>query len=417
MANNTKTKLSEFEVHKGLYDVIKENIDSIPDGALIFTNDKNVPVPTQADEGKALYVDSFGRYVLRPQAPSQTFTYDTYQQFLDSVDYTQEETRAVLNGLYDEFGVYISADVIGIGADVYFRAVETPDLWLSAKVVLGQVADGSAFFTELETKGMGNGVLIVSGENLENTEYVEGQLYYCTSSSDSFEANTLYCGTSSGIIKLSSSIVSVSPEIKSFTCISGTYEIGSVITSVPYTFSLKKASEFASLQFIFGGSVIHTLTSFSTTSGSFSYTINNTSVGTKTMTLKGTFLDGNTSSKSASYYVYSRQYYSGLNVETMTTEIANENYSSVVSSTSDIKTYLQGSLPSSVTLELGDTPTYAWFIIPSNLTINTLKSGGFDFPFTQQDNISITNSLGATITYKVYRSSNQVYGSVVVNIN
>lgn len=419
MANKDKIFQENIEFHQGLYELIKENIKDIPDGSIILTTDKNLPIPSINDEGKGIYVDSFGRYVLRDQPPSQNYTYDTYEQFLTSIEYEQLSDRARLKGLVDENGNYVTADFLKIGADIYFRQVEVPDLWLSRKIVEGQIQDGSAFFAELETKGSGSGVLIVSGENLETTEYAEGQLYYCTSSSDSFSANTLYCGKSGGIMKITSTNVSIDPDILSFSAVSGTYEIGSVITTIPYSYSLKKSNQFATLDFIYNSNIIHTLSNFTNTSGSFNYTINNTSVGTKTIQLKGTLKDGKTKSRNASYYVYARQYYGDSEyTDVMTSEIANNVYPNITESDQWINTFLQGSLPTSINLNYEDNYyNYVWFLIPTNLTINTLKSGGFDFPFIQQDNITMTNKLGAEVSYKVYRSANMVTGEITIDIN
>lgn len=265
-----------------------------------------------------------------------------------------------------------------------------------------------------------NLVELVEGTTLEEVEYEEGCLYYVTSNSDSFTKDTLYYGKDGGIMKLSASEVSLTPDITSFSVggASGTKEVGSSTNLTNYSFTLKKYAKFSSLKITSGGAtIVDNITPSSTKTENISYTLNNSTTGTKTITLTGTLKDGGTKTKSVNYSVLARQYYGSSSDEVLTSETGTTLFGNLTSSSSSAKTYLQSGRITTLSLSLGDTPTYIYFVIPTNMNINAMTSGPLSFPYIKQSNITITNSFGANVEHKVYRSANKVYGDVSITIS
>lgn len=88
-----------------------------------------------------------------------------------------------------------------------------------------------------------------------------------------------------------------------------------------------------------------------------------------------------------------------------------------MSDTSTLKTVLNNSLPSSISLSVGNTAQYVYLVVKSSLSINTLKSGGFDVPYQLLDTVTFTNHFDATYEVKIYRTVNKVVGDLNFNIN
>jgi hypothetical protein len=57
---------------------------------------------------------------------------------------------------------------------------------------------------------------------------------------------------------------------------------------------------------------------------------------------------------------------------------------------------------------------YLYIIIPDTGSYGTFTESGFDYPFENAQTITFTNSLGVSLTYKYYRSTNATESSVTV---
>ena len=57
---------------------------------------------------------------------------------------------------------------------------------------------------------------------------------------------------------------------------------------------------------------------------------------------------------------------------------------------------------------------YLYIIIPDTGSYSTFTEIGFDYPFENAQNIAFTNSLGVSLTYKYYRSTNATESSVTI---
>lgn len=68
----TETNVSTLKINRGTYAKIQENISSIGENELIITSDKNIPVPTVSDSGKAIVVNNSGEYELDTAGISQS---------------------------------------------------------------------------------------------------------------------------------------------------------------------------------------------------------------------------------------------------------------------------------------------------------------------------------------------------------
>lgn len=60
----TETNVSTLKINRGTYAKVQENLSSITENELIITSDKNVPIPTTNDNGKAVVVNASGEYEL-----------------------------------------------------------------------------------------------------------------------------------------------------------------------------------------------------------------------------------------------------------------------------------------------------------------------------------------------------------------
>ena len=68
----TETNVSTLKINRGTYAKVQENLSSITENELIITSDKNVPIPTTNDNGKAVVVNASGEYELGNAGMSQT---------------------------------------------------------------------------------------------------------------------------------------------------------------------------------------------------------------------------------------------------------------------------------------------------------------------------------------------------------
>lgn len=406
------TNLSTLQIHKASYENILNHLNEIPNNSFILTTDKNIPIPTKSDYGKCLYIDINGNYTFKKPTRSQSYSYASLNVFLDSIIYTQYDTHAVLDGIYVD-STFVPVSDLSIGADFYLHELEVPDYWLASTYVEGTISSGLSFFQEQEAVPVGLGVMSITGAELEKGLYKDGQLYYCTSASELFKAGCMYYGSIGGVMEIYSTPVSLTPGITAFKAITGTYEIGSSFTSIPYMFELKRAIMFESLVITYKGMDIYTVPDTSVTSGTINYSIVNNTLGTTELILKGILSTGNVVSAKSSYTVVPRQYFGTSTLEVLTDEDATNLFGNVTQARPDMYTCLSSTLPKTVTISAGDTPTYIYIVTPH--TIDSITSNNFNFPYTQVSDITITNSYGVDVIYKCYRSYNLVYGDMTLN--
>ena len=60
----TETNVNTLKINRGTYANIQSNLSSIGENEIIITSDKNVPIPTIQDSGKAILVNASGEYEL-----------------------------------------------------------------------------------------------------------------------------------------------------------------------------------------------------------------------------------------------------------------------------------------------------------------------------------------------------------------
>lgn len=373
------------------------------------------------------------------------FVYKTLADFTGSITTKVESGYKKLVSITMGGKTY-TEDKIPLGTDVLLEAKNVPDYWLSSKSI-AESDDVIKFFTEYEAKlDLSNYYDIqqmdaklqerqkafkhMTGSDIEIGSFTDGEIIFCTASSDFFSANKYYIHNNGVFNPISiGSNISITPSISAFnvTISTGsTLEVGASFNITGFSGTLKKYSDFAKLTVTADGSTVGEITNITSSSFSktgLSKTITKNSATSVSASIKGYNTSGNqigTNSKTLVNY-YARQYFGiasdNPDLETMTSELATSYYKAITVNTNEIKTYLQSARPSSITLNLSDTPTYVWFIIPTNLSISTMTSGGFNFPFIAQSNITINNQYGVDITYKVYRSANKIYGTTTINLS
>lgn len=243
-----------------------------------------------------------------------------------------------------------------------------------------------------------------TGSELEDGNYTEGTTYYCTESSDSFTVGNMYFATDTDtIVKISNTPVSTNPAITSFRISPNTTEWGD-LQSISYSYSLKKYSQFTSLQ-ITGGVDTEIITPIEASgNGNIGGSYYNTR-----FTLTG-IANGTTYTKSDSISGYKRMFFCGSN-----DTIANvlTSLKDVQTSTTSIQTNTTDNAnPTKVNIELGSTAQYVYFIVPDDKSISYISSSGFAVPFSQVTTASFTNHYDASYNVKVYRTDSQIIGTV-----
>ena len=246
------------------------------------------------------------------------------------------------------------------------------------------------------------GALSRTGAELEDGNYVVGQLYYCTANSDSFTAGSTYVATGvNSIVKLTSTNVNTSPAITAFTISPTSTEFGDAKT-VTYSYTLKKYSQITDLAL--DGTIIAAQPASASGTGTASSAYYN-----HTFTLSGTGVTSKTATISPIY----RHFIGVMSSDVVSTILSS--LKNVTTDTATLKTYLQNNVPSLFEADVGSTATYIYFVIKG--TINTIKSGGFDVPFELVQSATFTNSYDAQYSVNVYRTSNKVFGVLSFNIN
>ena len=348
-------------------------------------------------------------------------------------------------------GKTYTEDKIPLGTDVLLEEKNVPDYWLSSKSI-PESDDVIKFFTEYEVKlDLSNYYNItqmdaklqerqkafkhMTGSDIEIGSFTDGEIIFCTASSDFFTANNYYVYSAStqsfNKINLSNAIT-ITPSISSFSFTTtpsnlSVVEVGQKFTLNNVIVKLKKYTDFTKVQVHCYANDTTLIWDLDVNSSTITKTINQ-SILKKSISSFGLYANGfkndtNISSKtSSSIDIVARQYYgvaySTDNQEVLDDTSATNSYKSIAHNTNEVKTYLQTSKPSTVILDLPNTPTYIWFLLPSGMNdITKMTSGGFDFPFIQQDNVTITNQYNIDIKYKVYRSANKVYGTVTINLS
>jgi len=90
----TETQTDNLKINRGTYAKIQENIAQIGENELIITTDKNIPVPSTSDSGKAPVVNSSGDYALtnvltQHQSLDSCVKYQGAGQVIDNTDQTK----------------------------------------------------------------------------------------------------------------------------------------------------------------------------------------------------------------------------------------------------------------------------------------------------------------------------------------
>jgi hypothetical protein len=382
------------------------------------------------------------------------FTYDSYDDFIDSIMYTSDGTNLTFTGIISENGEEFTYDKLKKqGVQILIRQKDVPDYWLS-RLIIPATEDIINFFTEFETKVNLNDYYNkeeieqkledldttkrLTGEEIENGTFENGEIIYCTLKSEFFTANTYYIYTGNKFKPISTgSEISVVPLIKEFYLSTNPtslteIEVGRPLIIQKYWGTLKKSSDFSKLHLTtnisghtapFGETEVTPSGHLSFLVENLNYSIPTSGIGlTTSMSLKlvATLKTGSTLYISKSITTAGRQYFGILDtnptLEVLTSEIATEYFGTKTYNSNTLKMVVDKTLQKNISLVLPETPSYIWFLVPMLNTgidsIENMSSGGFDFPFIRQDNITITNSYGVDIIYEVYRSVNKVYGAV-----
>lgn len=439
--------------------VNKVNASAQPNTVPIRDSNGRIIVATPTEDNHAAtkkYVQEQIQEYMNSSEEELILPYDTLEQALNSVVTKVENGKKIFVSITNEDGtITYSSNKTPLGTQILIREEGVEDYWLSKKEI-NEDEPVFNFFTPFEANAnLDNyynkedidekfsnisveATKQLTGEEIENGTFKDGEQIYCTLSSDFFTANTyyIYVASNNSFKPIStSSPVTITPSISALNVTTNptsvaTIEVGNSFDVTKFTASLKKYADFEKVVFGItdvGGTnnVEETITEI--TSNSVSLTTNHTlkksKFGSFTAWVRG-YNSNNTQIGYTSYTLstsVARQYYGiapdNPNLEVMTSELATSYYKSITSNTNEIQTVLKSSRTTSVTLNLSDTPTYVWFIIPSNLSISKMTSGGFDFPFIQQSNVTINNQYNTDIEYKVYRSANKIYGTTTINLS
>ena len=413
-------------------------------------SDMSIDIDTKYADAKQ-YAENQIQAAVEAIVGDLAFTYDSYEDFIDSIMYTSDGTNLTFTGIISEDGEEFTYDKLKkLGVQILIRQKDVPDYWLS-RLVIPATEDIINFFTEFETKVNLNDYYNkeeieqkledldttkrLTGEEIENGTFENGEIIYCTLASEFFNVNTYYIYTGTKFKPIATgSEISVVPLIKEFYLSTNPtsmteIEVGRPLIIQKYWGTLKKYSEFSKVHLV--TNISGHMTPFGeaeVTSSSFSvenlnYSIPTSGIGLNTsMSLKlvATLKNGSTLYNSKSITTAGRQYFGILEtnptLEVLTSEIATEYFGPKTYGGNTLKTIVDTTLQKNISLVLPETPSYVWFLVPQLRndidSIKSMSSGGFDFPFIKQDDITITNSYGVDIVYEVYRSTNKVYGTV-----
>lgn len=110
----TETNVSTLKINRGTYAKVQENLSSITENELIITSDKNVPIPTTNDNGKAVVVNASGEYELGNAGMSQS---DADARYLKLAGGTMTGDIALGTNKLTEggFGVFSASSGVQIG--------------------------------------------------------------------------------------------------------------------------------------------------------------------------------------------------------------------------------------------------------------------------------------------------------------
>ena len=106
----TETTVSNLKINTGTYANIQANLSSIGEDELIITDDKNIPIPSSADNGKVISIDSNGEFNLISStltgsvAPTTSTAANFVGQFyLDTTNSKLYQCIAITSGTPDTY--------------------------------------------------------------------------------------------------------------------------------------------------------------------------------------------------------------------------------------------------------------------------------------------------------------------------
>ena len=190
-------------------------------------------------------------------------------------------------------------------------------------------------------------------------------------------------------------------EVETFTVTPDQAEMGVTLSSVSYAYTLNKVP--ATLK-IDGNSITPAQSGNGTLTGSFS--------ASKTWTMTATDTGSPShapasSSKTASITFMNRVYFGVAAIP------ATVNSAFVAGLTNKVPTTTRAR---TINLNVSN-GTYAWYASPVRLGHCTFKVGGFDGGFEPAQTVSVTNAVGYTENYFVYRSTNPSLGTTQITIS
>lgn len=106
--SSSSTTVNTLKINRGTYSNIQSNIDSIGENELVLVTDKAVPIPTSADNGKVVSVNSSGEYVLQtPSAGGGSIGYEEILDYNVTVTFTNSLSTSdwVSTKIYSDYTV------------------------------------------------------------------------------------------------------------------------------------------------------------------------------------------------------------------------------------------------------------------------------------------------------------------------
>ena len=432
----------------------KVNATAQPNTIPIRDSNGRMTVATPTEDNHAAnkkYVQDQIKDFMNSMETELILPYDTLEQALSNVHTKIENNKKIFVSITNEDGtITYTSNKAPLGTQILIREEGVEDFWLSRKEI-GADDPVYNFFTAQEAKAnldnyydkttsdillaSKQNKLYLTGEEIENGTFENGDIIYCTFASEFFNANTYYVCIGSKFKPISTGgEINITPLISEWYLSTNPtgiteIEVGRPLVINKYWGTLKKSSEFSKVHLVtnisghtapFGEAEV---TSSSFLVENLNYSLPTSGIGLNTaMTLKliATLKNGSTFYSSKTITTAGRQYFGILEtnptLEVLTSEIATEYFGPKTSGGNTLKTIVDKTLEKNISLKLPETPSYVWFLVPrQNMDVDSIKSmssGGFDFPFIKQNDITITNSYGVNIVYEVYRSTNKVYGTV-----